>query len=313
MSSSHARFSPAETRVRRTFVLTFDFEDWHQLVYRRLGRPDWRDGGPQFGQHVSTLLDLLDELGVSATFFVAGVAAERHPAALEQVAARGHELACHSYEHRRAFQQTPAEFRADVVRCLDLIEQACGVRPIGYRAPWFSITRESLWAHDVLQELGFRYDSSLYDSPFVPQRLRPIPVSPFRIAERLWEFPIAVWRRGRLTLPMGGGAYWRALPSALHWHVLEQVARSSTFPVLYFHPYEFASEPLRVILPSHAARRQRARETARRMYKNARRDLIAVRLREAAARFRFVTFRELLDPGRDDVDTTLLRQARSIV
>ncbi len=122
---------------------------------------------------------------------------------------------CHGYEHRRAFQQTPEEFRNDVVRCLDVVERICGVTPIGYRAPWFSITRQSLWAHDILRELGFRYDSSLYDSPFVPRRIRPIPTSPFRIGggadDELWEFPIAVWRRGRAALPLGGGAYWRAI------------------------------------------------------------------------------------------------------
>ena len=229
-----------------TFVLTFDFEDWHQLVHRRLGRSDWRAGSSEFGQYMSATLNLLDDLNVSATFFVAGVAAERHPQALEEVVERGHDVACHGYEHRRAFQQTPEEFRNDVVRCLDVVERICGVTPIGYRAPWFSITRQSLWAHDILRELGFRYDSSLYDSPFVPRRIRPIPTSPFRIGggadDELWEFPIAVWRRGRAALPLGGGAYWRAIPGATLWHGLEQVARRSTHPVLYFHPYEFASD-----------------------------------------------------------------------
>jgi polysaccharide deacetylase family protein (PEP-CTERM system associated) len=307
---------PAVT-ARGTFVLTFDFEDWHQLVHRRLGRPDWRNGSTGFGQHVSKALDLLDELGVSATFFVAGVAAERHPGALEEVAARGHELACHGYEHRRAFEQSPEEFRNDVVRCMEVVERICGVTPIGYRAPWFSITRDSLWAHDILRELGFQYDSSLYDSPFVPRRIRPIPTNPFRIGggagEGLWEFPIAVWRRGRTALPLGGGAYWRALPSVALWHGLESVARRSAFPVLYFHTYECATEPLRVVLPAQASPRERIRETSRRLYKNARRDLIAVRIREAAARFRFVTFRDILNDDRDDVDATLLREARPSV
>ena len=298
-----------------TFVLTFDFEDWHQLVHRRLGRTDWRAGSAEFDEYMSMTLNLLDELGVSATFFVAGVAAERHPRALEEVVARGHDVGCHGYEHRRAFQQTPQEFRDDVVRCLDVVASICGVTPIGYRAPWFSITRQSLWAHDVLRELGFRYDSSLYDSPFVPQRIRPIPTSPFRVGagagDDLWEFPIAVWRRGRTALPLGGGAYWRAVPAVALWHGLEDVARRSTYPVLYFHPYEFAKEPLRVVLAAQATRKERLRETTRRLYKNARRNLIAVRLREASARFRLVTFRDILDSGHDDVDSTLLRETRS--
>ena len=97
---------------------------------------------------------------------------------------------------------------------------------IGYRAPWFSITRDSLWAYDILRELGFRYDSSLYDSPFVPRRIRPIPTRPFRVAGGpdggLWEFPIAVARWGLTVLPLGGGAYWRALPEIALWRGLEK-------------------------------------------------------------------------------------------
>ena len=300
--------------VRGTFVLSIDFEDWHQLVHRRIGRPDWPAGSPQFAQHVATLLDLLDELGVSATFFVAGVTADRHPAALEEVVARGHEVGCHGYEHRRAFRQTPAEFRRDIARCVDAVERICGVTPVGYRAPWFSITRDSLWAYEILRDLGFRYDSSLFDSPRIPRRIQPIPTRPSRVAgdgAALWEFPVAVWRRGRIVVPVGGGAYWRALPSVALWHGLESLSRETAFPVLYFHPYEFADEALRVVLPPHASGRERARETWRRLSKNTRRDLIGPRLAEAAKRFRLVPFRDVLGAAGDDTDTTLLREARA--
>ena len=305
--------NPAETG-QGTFVLTFDFEDWHQLVHRRIGRRDWRAGSERFEQHISTLLDLLDELGVSATFFVAGVTGERHPRALAEVVARGHEVGCHGYEHRRAYRQTPEEFRRDVVRCVDAIERICGVKPEGYRAPWFSITRDSLWAHDILRDLGFRYDSSLYDSPRIPRRIQPILARPWRLpgdADALWEFPIAVWRRGRVVVPLGGGAYWRALPSVLLWRGLDDIARRTRLPVLYFHPYEFAHEPLCVLLPPDASRRERFRESRRRLSKNARRDLIRPRLSEAAARFRLVPFRDIFSAVRDDDDTTLLRRARA--
>lgn len=294
--------------MNRTFVLTFDFEDWHQIVHRRLGRPDWRSGSPVFEEHVASLLELLDELGLTATFFVAGVTADRHPRALEDVAALGHELACHGYEHRRAYRHPPDVFRDDVTRCMEAIERICGVTPVGYRAPWFSITRDSEWAHGILRELGFRYDSSLYDSPRIPNRIRPVPPRPFRIGG-LWELPIAVARRGPLVVPVGGGAYWRALPAAALWRSLEHVARTTTLPVLYFHPYEFAARPLRVELAEHAGARDRLRETWRSARKNTRRGLIAPRLREAAARFRFVAARDVLGT-RDDVDETLLRQVR---
>jgi polysaccharide deacetylase family protein (PEP-CTERM system associated) len=304
------------TEGRGTFVLTVDFEDWHQLVHQQIGRTDWREGSDAFEQHISTLLDLLDELGVSATFFVAGVTAERHPGALTDVVARGHEVGCHGYDHVRAYRQTPEEFRQDVVRCVDVIERICGITPVGYRAPWCSITNDSLWAHDILRDLGFRYDSSLFDSPRVRNRIRPVPAHPFGIrgdADTLWEFPIAVWKYGRVVLPLGGGAYWRVLPSAVLRRGLEEVSKQTTFPVLYFHPYEFAPEPLRVVLPPRASRRERIRETWRLVWQNTRRHLIEPRLREAAARFRLVPVRDILIVDRDDADSALLRQTRARV
>ena len=299
---------------RGTFVLSFDFEDWHQLVLRRIDRPDWRDGSAEFERHLANLLALLDELGVSATFFVAGVTADRHPQALRDVVAHGHEIGCHGYEHRRAFRQGRDVFRKDVARCVDTVERIAGVTPSGFRAPWFSITRESLWAFDVLRELGFRYDSSLFDSFRIPNRITPVPAHPFRVdgdGPELWEFPVASWRRGRVVLPVGGGAYWRLLPGRLLWHGLEQVTRASAFPVLYFHPYEFATEALQIRLPDGASPRARLRETKRRLAKNARLNLIPVRLREAAGRFRLVAFRDILVAACDDSDSTLFRPARA--
>jgi len=301
------------TATRPTFVLTFDFEDWHQLVYRRIGRTDWRVGSWEFRSHVSTLLDLLDELGLTATFFVVGVTAERHPEALLDVVARGHEIGCHGHEHRRVFQQTPAEFRRDVVTCLDAVERICGIRPEGYRAPWFSITHDSLWAPEILRSLGLRYDSSLFDSPRIPHRLTPIPAGPFRLQQGpdgLVEFPTAVLRRGRVVLPLGGGAYWRALPGALLWQGLETLGSRASFAVLYFHPYEFSQDTLRVALPGGASAREHVREGWRQVSKNARRGLIRERLVEAAARFRLVTVQDALEE-QHGFDPALLREARS--
>ena len=275
----------------RTFILSFDFEDWHQLAYLRRGREDWREGSADFLGHVRTVLDLLDELDVHATFFVLGATAARHPSALREVVVRGHELACHGDGHRRVDAQTPEEFRDDVTRCLDVVTEICGVTPVGYRAPWFSITRETPWAQEVLTDLGFVYDSSLFDSPLQRARLRPIPAQPFRVGG-LWEFPIAAWKRRGVVLPLGGGSYWRVLPAAALRLGLERVARDAQFPVLYFHPYEFAPERLQVALPERPTLAQRRRETWRRAYRNARRQVIALRFREAAEHFRLVSFRD---------------------
>jgi Domain of unknown function (DUF3473) len=124
---------------------------------------------------------------------------------------------------------------------------------------------------------------------------------------------LAVCRWGRLVLPVGGGAYWRVLPGAVLRRALDDLSRQTALPVLYFHPYEFAPEPLRIALPRRPTGRELVRETWRYVWQNTRRRLIEPRLREAAARFRLVPIRDVYPAAEDDFDTSLLRQARALV
>jgi polysaccharide deacetylase family protein (PEP-CTERM system associated) len=261
-------------------IVSFDVEDWHQLVGRRLGLPDEKN--PAFERQMRTIFALLDELGVHATFFLLGMSVERHPRVVEEIVARGDEVACHGYAHERVYAQGRDDFRADVERCVALVERLTGRRPFGYRAPAFSITREAVWAYDVLAELGFRYDSSQYDSPRIPNRITPVPSAPYRLrlesGRELDEFPIAVWRR----IPVGGGAYWRVLPAA----VLRRALAALPAPALYFHPYELDPEPLRV---QGAPWRTAAALSLRR---NPGRGLVARRLRAISREFTLGSYEE---------------------
>jgi polysaccharide deacetylase family protein (PEP-CTERM system associated) len=272
-------------------LLSIDFEDWHQLVHRRLGRADWDRPYPEFPRHTHAVLDLLDELGVRATFFLLGMTVANYRELVAEVVARGHEPASHGYAHERVHAQTRERFRADVARSIEAIEQAAGVRPTVYRAPAFSITRPTLWAYDVLAELGLTIDSSQYDSPRVPDRLGAIPNAPYRLrtqeGRELWEYPVATWG----PLPIGGGGYWRLLPAAPIRRGLRE------FSVLYFHPYEFATEPLRADLPSAATARQRVLQASRGAWKNMGHGRIARLLREVARTHRLVSY----DQARDDI------------
>ena len=132
--------------ARPDLILSFDLEDWHQLVHRDLGDPDWDRRHEAFERQVAAVLGLLDELGVTATFFVLGVCARSYPDAVREIAARGHELACHGDAHERVHAQTRDAFRADVSRSIELIAELAGRVPAGYRAPAFSITRASFAA-----------------------------------------------------------------------------------------------------------------------------------------------------------------------
>jgi len=278
-------------------VLSFDFEDWHQLVRRRVGSPDWRRRGHAFEKQMAAVLEWLETSGSKATFFILGITAEQYPDLVEEVAEHGHEIACHGHDHQPVFQQSESEFREDVERSLRVLDRLVGVRPLGYRAPAFSINRDARWAFRTLADLGFLYDSSLYDSPRVPRRIRPIPASRFQLevepGRTMWEFPLAVSRRGPLLIPIGGGSYWRFLPGSFIRRSLHRLAEDGHSAVLYFHPYEFDREPLRADLVSTSAK-QRARVRLRSAFRGFRRESVLRLLTDIASEFRFVTYEDVL-------------------
>ena len=258
-----------------TLLLSIDFEDWHQLVHRRLGFAGWDRPHAALERQTAYLLDLLDELGARATFFLLGMSAVQHRELVAEIVRRGHEPASHGHLHARVYDQTAEEFRADLERSVEAIVDTTGGRPLAYRAPAFSINRRTPWAYDVLAEAGFRYDSSQYDSPRVPDRLGDIPPEPYRLGG-LWELPVT-----------GGGAYWRVLPPRnLREHA-----------VLYFHPYEFGPA-LRAELPPGASAKQRLAAAKVVLWRNAGRSLVERRLRQVARTHRLVSY----DQAYDDID-----------
>jgi polysaccharide deacetylase family protein (PEP-CTERM system associated) len=276
-----------DTRPR--LLLSIDLEDWHQLVHRRLGLEDWDRPYPQFESHVRALLEVLDELDALATFFLLGMTVANHRELVGEIVSRGHDAASHGYAHARVPGQGRQQFRSDLERSIETIESATGRVPVAYRAPAFSITRATPWAYDVLAELGFRCDSSQYDSPRIADRLRGIPDAPYRLqlqnGSELWEFPVAT----RGPLPVGGGSYWRILPAATIARGLRE------FSVLYFHPYEFAREPLRASLPPSPSVRQRLVAGTRSAWRNSGRALVAKRLRTIARSYRLVSYDQAYD------------------
>jgi polysaccharide deacetylase family protein (PEP-CTERM system associated) len=280
---------------RRPLLLSIDFEDWHQLVHRRLGLPDWDRPHAALERQTAVLLNLLDELDVRATFFLLGMSTVHHPDLVREIVRRGHEPACHGFAHARVYQQTKEEFRADLERALEAIADTAGRRPLAYRAAAFSINRQTPWAYEVLAEAGIRYDSSQYDSPRIRERIGGIPESPYRLelagGAELWELPVAVWG----SVPVGGGAYWRTLPPRLLGRALDSVGRRTAYPVLYFHPYEFDPEPLKAGLPPSPSARQRLTSTTRSLWRNTGRQIIGRRLREVARSHRLLSYEQAYD------------------
>lgn len=278
-----------------TLLLSIDFEDWHQLVRRAAGAADWDARGPALERQTAAVLDLLDELGAKATFFFLGITVRRYPELVQEIARRGHEPACHGFAHERVYMQTREEFAADLARAAELVAETAGRRPVSYRAPAFSINRDTPWAYEVLAEHGFRFDSSQYDSPKVPNRIGGIPDAPYRLelesGRELWELPVAVTRLGGRALPIGGGSYWRLLPAAAITRGLGRAAEANPFPVLYFHPYEFDPEPLHAQLAASSPT-SRLYAARRSLWRNTGRGLVAKRLRAVAGRFRLASYEQ---------------------
>jgi polysaccharide deacetylase family protein (PEP-CTERM system associated) len=224
--------------------MSVDVEDYfHVSVFDGLiPRSQWDTLESRVDANTRRLLDIFDEFHVRSTFFVLGWVGERHPALVETIALRGHEIASHGYAHRLIYDQTPDGFRDDVRRAKRILEDASGRRVVGYRAPSYSITPRSLWALDVLAEEGYEYDSSIF--PIRHDRYG-IPVSartPYvieRNERELVEVPGSTTRVGPLNLPVAGGGYFRLLP---YWWTkwgMSRVNRLEQRPaVFYLHPWE---------------------------------------------------------------------------
>jgi polysaccharide deacetylase family protein (PEP-CTERM system associated) len=276
--------------ARPTLLLSVDFEDWHQLVRRRVGVAGWEEPGPALERQTDALLALFDELGVRATFFVLGMAARAHPELLAPIVERGHEIGCHGDAHRPVHTQTPDQFAADLRSAKATIEQLTGKTPVGYRAPAFSITRTTPWAYEVLADQGFAYDASQHDSPALRDRLAPTDPGPHRLATAgLWEFPVAVWRARTARIPVGGASYWQVLPTSM---IVTGLTRAGPYAGLYLHPNELDPEPLRARLPAGATATQRAHAALREIQRNGARRRAPAALKAIARRFELIPYGE---------------------
>jgi len=225
-------------------ALSVDLEEYFQVsnFERVIDRGTWPTLPSRVVASTESLLSAFDETGSRATFFVLGWVAEREPGLLRDIAARGHEIACHGHGHELVYELGPKRFREDLRRACDAIEAAVGVRPRGYRAPSYSITDRSLWALDILAEEGFEYDSSIFPIRHHRYGIPGFSRRPVRIelanGRSIQEFPMTTLALGPLVLPLAGGAYLRFFPPSLfRWGFRRLIAAGSPI-VLYVHPWE---------------------------------------------------------------------------
>ena len=163
-----------------TNALTIDFEDWYQGL--EIPHTEWAGYEDRVVFAGRRLLRILEEAGTRATFFILGYVAEQHPEIVREIAAAGHEIGTHGYSHTLIYQQSPDLFRGEMGRAIKLLEDITGQGVLGHRAPFFSITRDSLWALEVLGELGIRYDSSIFPVLNYRYGIADAPRWPYQVA-----------------------------------------------------------------------------------------------------------------------------------
>ena len=224
-------------------VLSVDVEDYfHVEAFAGVvPRSAWDSFPCRVEPNTRRLLDILDEHGTRATFFILGWVADRYPGLVREIVQRGHEPACHSYWHRLVYSLDREEFRRDTVRAKECIEQAAGIAIQGYRAPSYSITSRSLWALEILVEAGFTYDSSIFPVHHDLYGIPGAPRAPFRIetpSGALVEYPISTFRWGGQNLPVGGGGYLRMLPLWYTRFGIRRLRQESVPLIVYLHPWE---------------------------------------------------------------------------
>ncbi len=231
-------------------VLTIDLEDWYHVCSPGGHLPVVPPSRRRVVRNVELLLSLLAEYHVRATFFVLGSVAEDEPSLVPLIAAAGHEIASHGYSHRLVSLLSPEAFRDEVRRTGAILEQQSGIRPVGFRAPQWSISADSSRALTILGEEGYLYDSSCNPLPFVGDAKGER--HPFIIrttAGPILEVPPMVTPSFFGNLPTGGGWGFRFFPRALIGRTVARLNGAGFPAVLYVHPRELDAGGPRVRLP----------------------------------------------------------------
>ncbi len=245
--------------------MTIDVEDYfHVSAFESLSPPSsWSRRECRVERNTDLVLEIMAQHDVKATFFILGWVAEHYPQLARTIVAQGHEIACHGYLHQRVSTQDRATYRDDIRKAKAILEDQSGQEVLGYRAPSYSITRQTDWAFEELIEAGFRYDSSIFpmkhDFYGIPDWPR---FSGYAVEQNgAWvagdemssggkgirEIPITTVRMGQRNLPIAGGGYFRLLPYPVTRWGLKGINQKENQPfVFYLHPWEFDPEQPRM-------------------------------------------------------------------
>lgn len=223
--------------------LSFDVEEHFQVsaFETPLRRQNWGHYESRVERNTDKILEFIECRGVRATFFILGWVAERCPRLVRRIASGGHEIASHGYSHELVTSQSPQRFREDIRKTKAMLESLTGQLVFGYRAPSFSITKDSLWALSILSEEGYAYDTSIvpifhdrYGMPKAPSVVHQVRTE----SGIIWEIPPSTVSICGVRIPIGGGGYFRIFPYGLFRALFRKAEVTDAPLVTYFHPWE---------------------------------------------------------------------------
>ncbi|GAA3978256.1 XrtA system polysaccharide deacetylase [Allohahella marinimesophila] len=233
-------------------AMTIDVEDYFHVaaLAESIKVDEWDAHECRVEANTDALLALFDEKRIKSTFFVLGWVAERYPDLVKRIATAGHEVASHGFSHQLVYNQTPEIFRDETKRSKDLLEQLIQAPVDGYRAASYSITAQSRWALDILVELGFVWDSSIFPVNHDRYGMPGTPELPYRLKTdnggEIVEFPLSTAKLLGRTIPIAGGGYFRLFPYWFSRWGLGSINRQKEPFIFYLHPWEIDTDQPRV-------------------------------------------------------------------
>jgi polysaccharide deacetylase family protein (PEP-CTERM system associated) len=220
-------------------ILTFDIEDWYNCDFVTTDF-NWDKHEVRIYESVDKILDELESRNLNGTFFCLGWLAEKHPEVIRKIHSKGHHLGCHSYQHELSFRFDRESFKYDTKKAKDLIESVIGESINAFRAPGFSITEQNVWALEVLAELGFEYDCSLFPANhdyggFAAFGNVEPAILKLSNGKQIKEFPMSVQPFFGKNIVFSGGGFFRFFP----YKLIKYWTSKSSYVMTYFHPRDF--------------------------------------------------------------------------
>jgi len=220
-------------------ALTIDVEEWYQTVFfNKAGYKN--DMVTDLPQNINEILKMLEGYDIKATFFIVGLVAQKYPDLVRKIKDQGHEIGSHGYSHNLIYELSKEQFKDEVKRSIDILEEIIKDKVIGYRASTWSITSRMIWAIDVLESAGFKYDSSIYPKTFDFKGSNKR--FPYEIKKGFIEFPPSTSRFLMLNYPFAGGVFMRFYPQRCAYNGISKINKIGLPALIYFHSWEFSND-----------------------------------------------------------------------